>query len=157
MTVLSRETFSKLPGVLLGGGLGAGATIALVLADKEPKLLIQTFFAWGPASLIGLVAIVLVGQGVSKGFTSVMEFGDKMLQVGRENAASARENAASQQRLADAVNAIAKKDDQEAYEQRVLMGHIGTQTEKILTRFDELEKRMNDADRAKQQARGASA
>jgi multidrug efflux pump subunit AcrB len=145
---VSKETLSKLPSVLLGGGVGAGATIALILADKEPKLLIQTFFAWGPASLIGLVAMVLVSQGISKGFTTVVDFGEKLLQVGREVASS-------QEKLAGAVNEIAKKDDQEAYEQRVLMGHIGTQTEKILTRFDELERRMNDADREK--ARGASA
>lgn len=148
MTFVSKETLSKLPSVLLGGGVGAGATIALILADKEPKLLIQTFFAWGPASLIGLVAMVLVSQGISKGFTTVVDFGEKLLQVGREVASS-------QEKLAGAVNEIAKKDDQEAYEQRVLMGHIGTQTEKILTRFDELERRMNDADREK--ARGASA
>lgn len=148
MMFVSKETLSKLPSVLLGGGVGAGATIALILADKEPKLLIQTFFAWGPASLIGLVAMVLVSQGISKGFTTVVDFGEKLLQVGREVASS-------QEKLAGAVNEIAKKDDQEAYEQRVLMGHIGTQTEKILTRFDELERRMNDADREK--ARGASA
>jgi multidrug efflux pump subunit AcrB len=148
VTFVSKETLSKLPSVLLGGGVGAGATIALILADKEPKLLIQTFFAWGPASLIGLVAMVLVSQGISKGFTTVVDFGEKLLQVGREVASS-------QEKLAGAVNEIAKKDDQEAYEQRVLMGHIGTQTEKILTRFDELERRMNDADREK--ARGASA
>jgi hypothetical protein len=79
-----------------------------------------------------------------------MDLGERAIQA-------VTNSAASQQQLADAVNAIAKKDDQEAYEQRVLMGHIGTQTEKILTRFDELERRMNDADRAKQQARGASA
>jgi multidrug efflux pump subunit AcrB len=148
VTFVSKETLSKLPSMLLGGGVGAGATIALILADKEPKLLIQTFFAWGPASLIGLVAMVLVSQGISKGFTTVVDFGEKLLQVGREVASS-------QEKLAGAVNEIAKKDDQEAYEQRVLMGHIGTQTEKILTRFDELERRMNDADREK--ARGASA
>jgi hypothetical protein len=92
--------------------------------------------------------MVLVSQGISKGFTTVVDFGEKLLQVGREVASS-------QEKLAGAVNEIAKKDDQEAYEQRVLMGHIGTQTEKILTRFDELERRMNDADREK--ARGASA
>jgi len=148
VTLISKETLSKLLSVLLGGSVGAGATIALILADKEPKLLIQTFFAWGPASLIGLVAVVLVSQGISKGFTTVVDFGEKLLQVGREVASS-------QEKLAGAVNEIAKKDDQEAYEQRVLMGHIGTQTEKILTRFDELERRMNDADREK--ARGASA
>jgi hypothetical protein len=130
---------------MLGSGVGAGATVAYVLAEKEPKALIETFQHWGPLSLLVLVGMVLASHGASR----AMDLGKEMLQVGRENAAS-------QQQLADAVNAIAKKDDQESYEQRVLMGHIGTQTEKILVRFDELERRMNE-ERSTDKARGASA
>ncbi len=145
MTLVPKDLLAKLPQLLLGGAMGGGATIAYLLAEKEPKALIETFQHWGAPSFIGLVALVLVSQGASR----VMDLGEKMLQVGRENAAS-------QQQLADAVNAIARKDDQEAYEQRVLMGHIGTQTEKILARFDDMEKRMNEEGR-QERARGASA
>jgi hypothetical protein len=125
--------------------MGAGAAIAYVLAEREPKALIETFQRWGPWSLIGLVGMVIASR-----------VGERVMDLGERAIQAVTKSAASQQELADAVNQIAKKDDQESYEQRVLMGHIGTQTEKILTRFDELERRMNDADRAKQ-ARGASA
>jgi len=128
----------------MGGSAGIGATIALSLIDKEHHLIVETFRGWGASSLLGLVALFLFSQASSR----VMDMGDKMIEV-------ARQSAASQQQLADAVNAIARKDDQESYEQRVLMGHIGTQTEKILTRFDELERRLDDIDRAR--VRGASA
>jgi hypothetical protein len=146
VTLLPKELALKLPGWLLSGGMGAGAAIAYVLAEREPRALIETFQHWGPWSLMGLVAMVIASR-----------VGERVMDLGERAIQAVTNSAASQQQLADAVNAIAKKDDQEAYEQRVLMGHIGTQTEKILTRFDELERRMNDADRAKQQARGASA
>jgi hypothetical protein len=135
VTFVSRETLAKLPGLLLGGGIGAGATIALVLADKEPKLLIQTFFAWGPASLIGLVAVVLIGQGASKGFTRVMDFGEKLLQVGRDNAAS-------QQKLADAVNQIAQKDDERAREMDLVVGQLARNSRQILDDIRDLRERL---------------
>ena len=145
MTVIPKSwpTWSR-KAIEIVGGAGVGATIALTLIDKEHHYIVETFRAWGAPALLGLVALLLVSQGASR----VLDLGEQILPV-------LRENAASQQRLADAVNAIAKKDDQEAYEQRVLMGHIGTQTEKILTRFDELERRLNDLDR--ERARGASA
>lgn len=137
MTFISKETLTRLPGILLGGGLGAGATIALVLADKEPKLLIQTFFAWGPASLIGLVAVVLVGQGVSKGFTKVMDFGESMLQVGREAASS-------QQKLADAVNLIAQKDDERAREMELVVGQLARNSRQLLDDFRDLKQKLSE-------------
>lgn len=134
MTLVPKGLLEKLPELLMGGGLGAGVTIALVLAEKEPKLLIQTFFAWGPASLIGLVAIVLVGTGMSKGFTRVMDFGEQLLQVGRDNALS-------QQRLADAVNQIAQKDDERAREMDLVVGQLARNSRQILEDVRELKQR----------------
>lgn len=136
MTFISKETLAKLPQLLIGGSLGAGATIALVLADKEPKLLIQTFFAWGPASLIGLVAVVLVSTGISKGFTRAMDFGEKLLQVGRDNASS-------QQRLADAVNLIAQKDDERAREMDLVVGQLARNSRQMLDEFRELKQQLS--------------
>jgi hypothetical protein len=137
VTLVSKETLSKLPSVLLGGGVGAGATIALVLADKEPKLLIQTFFAWGPWSLIGLVGLVLLSQGASKGFTRVMDFGEKLLQVGRDNATS-------QQRLADAVNQIAQKDDERAREMELVVGQLARNSRQLLDDFRDLKQKLSE-------------
>jgi hypothetical protein len=134
VTLVPKGLLEKLPELLMGGGLGAGVTIALVLAEKEPKLLIQTFFAWGPASLIGLVAIVLVGTGMSKGFTRVMDFGEQLLQVGRDNALS-------QQRLADAVNQIAQKDDERAREMDLVVGQLARNSRQILEDVRELKQR----------------
>lgn len=136
MTLISKDALAKLPQLLLGGGVGAGATIALVLADKEPKLLIQTFFAWGPASLIGLVAVVLVSSGISKGFTRVMDFGEKLLQVGRDNATS-------QQKLADAVNQIAQKDDERAREMELVVGKLARDSRQILDYVRELKQQFS--------------
>jgi hypothetical protein len=146
VTFSPKDLFAKIPGMLLGGGMGAAATIVYVLADKEPKALIDTVQHLGASAFLGTIALVLASKGASR----VLDIGEQMLQVGRDNAAS-------QQRLADAVNSIASKDDAEAYEQRVLIGHIGTQTEKILTRFDDFEKRINQQDRDRDRARGANA
>jgi multidrug efflux pump subunit AcrB len=131
VTLLSKDMAAKLPQLLLGGGVGAGATIALVLAEKEPKLLIETFAHWGAPSLIGLVAVVLLGQGISKGFTRAMDFGERMLQVGRDNAAS-------QERLASAVNQIAQKDDERAREMELVVGQLARNSRQILDDIREL-------------------
>jgi Sec-independent protein translocase protein TatA len=123
--------FAKLPHILLGGAMGGGATVAYVLAEKEPKALIDTFQRWGPASFISLVALVLFSQ-----------FAEKILQV-------ARENASSQQQLADAVREMVNKDDREKEEQRRLLSYVGSQQEKILSSLEEL--------RQERKSRGASA
>lgn len=136
MTLIPKGLLSKLPELLIGGGAGAGVTIALVLAEKEPKLLIQTFFSWGPASLIGLVAIVLVSQGISKGFTRGMDFGEKVLQMGREVADSQRQ-------LADAVNQIAKKDDEHAREMDLVVGQLARNSRQILDDVRELKQQLS--------------
>jgi hypothetical protein len=127
VTLLSRDLFAKLPHLLLGGGMGAGAIIAYELAEREPKALIETFQHWGAASLIGLVALVLLSQTSQR----LMDFGEKMLQVGRDNSAS-------QQKLADAVQELANRDDREKEEQRRLLSFVGSQQEKILVAIDEL-------------------
>ena len=127
MTLAGKDLVSKLPHLLLGGGMGAGAAIAYVLADKEPKALIETFQHWGAPSLLGLVALVLVSQGAGR----VMDLGEKLLQVGRDNAVA-------QQQLADAVQELVNKDDRETEEQRRMLSYVGSQQEKILAAIDDL-------------------
>ncbi|MFL6310596.1 MAG: hypothetical protein ACJ71W_00695 [Terriglobales bacterium] len=139
MTLLSKDLFTKLPHLLLGGGMGAGAIIAYELAEREPKALIETFQHWGAQSLIGLVALVVVSQLGGR----FIDLGESMLQVGRDNASS-------QQKLADAVQELANRDDREKEEQRRLLSFVGSQQEKILVAIDELKQQGN-------RSRGASA
>jgi hypothetical protein len=82
-----------------------------------------------------LVAVVLLGQGASKGFTRVMDFGEKLLQVGRDNATS-------QQRLADAVNQIAQKDDERAREMDLVVGQLARNSRQILDDIRDLRERL---------------
>ena len=139
MTLISKDLFSKLPHLLLGGGMGAGAIIAYELAEREPKALIETFQHWGAQSLIGLVALVIASQLGGR----FIDLGESMLQVGRENSAS-------QQKLADAVQELANKDDREKEEQRRLLSFVGSQQEKIMLALDELKQQGT-------RSRGASA
>jgi hypothetical protein len=139
VTLLSKDLFTKLPHVLLGGGVGAGAMIAYELAEREPKALIETFQHWGAQSLIALVALVIASQLGGR----FIDLGEQMLQVGRENSAS-------QQKLADAVQELANRDDREKEEQRRLLSYVGSQQEKILTAIDDLKQQGT-------RSRGASA
>jgi multidrug resistance efflux pump len=127
MTLLPKDLISKLPHMLFGGGLGAGAAIAYLLADKEPKALIETFQHWGAPAMLALVALVFVSQGAGR----VLDLGEKML-------ISTEKNATAQQQLADAVQALVNKDDREKEEQRRLLSYVGSQQEKILTAIEDL-------------------
>jgi hypothetical protein len=124
-----------LPHLFFGGGAGAGVMIVYLLVQKEPRLALEVIKSWGAPAMLGLVAMVLVDRGFRN-----------LIQVGRENAVA-------QQRLADAVQEIASRDNAEAVQQRAIMDHVATQTEKILTRLDELDQ----AAPRKEASRGASA
>jgi hypothetical protein len=124
---LPKDMVAKLPHLLLGTSMGAGATIAYVLAEKEPRALIETFQHWGAQAFLGMVALVVFSQ-VS---TRVIDVGAQMVQVGRDNATA-------QQKLADAVQELANRDDREKEEQRRLLSYVGSQQEKILRAIDEL-------------------
>jgi hypothetical protein len=127
VTFIPKDLFSKLPGLLIGGGMGACATVAYVLAEKEPKALIETFQRWGAWSFLGLVAMVLLSQGAGR----VLDLGERML-------ASTEKNAEGMQKLADGVQALVNKDDREKEEQRRLLSFVGSQQEKIMLALDEL-------------------
>ena len=121
-------------GIALFGSAGVGATIALTLIDKEHHSIVETFRAWGPMPLIGLVALVIVAP-------RVMDLGERMIN-------SSEKNAASQQQLADAVQALVNKDDRDKEEQRRLLSYVGSQQEKILQKLEQM---------SEPKARGASA
>ena len=150
MTFLSKDVFTKLPHLLLGGGVGAGAMIAYELAEREPKALIETFQHWGALSFLILVGMVLLSQGAGR----VLDLGQRMLASTEKNGermlASTEKNAEGMQKLADAVQALANRDDREKEEQRRLLSFVGSQQEKILAAMDELKQQGN-------RSRGASA
>jgi hypothetical protein len=138
VTLVPKDLLSKLPGLLLGGGMGAGATIAYVLADKEPRALIEVFQHWGAVSFLVLVGMVLFSQGAGR----VLDLGERMI-------ASSEKTAASMQQQADAIQALVNKDDREKEEQRRMLSYVGSQQEKILAAMEEL--------RQAGRSRGASA
>jgi hypothetical protein len=138
VTLVPKDLLSKLPGLLLGGGMGAGATIAYVLADKEPRALIEVFQHWGAVSFLVLVCMVLFSQGAGR----VLDLGERMI-------ASSEKTAASMQQQADAIQALVNKDDREKEEQRRMLSYVGSQQEKILAAMEEL--------RQAGRSRGASA
>lgn len=139
MTLVPKDLLSKIPHLLLGGGMGAGAAIAYELAEKEPKALIETFQHWGALSFLALVGMVLLSHVVGR----ALDLGERML-------VSTERTATSQQQLADAVQALVNKDDREKEEQRRLLSFVGSQQEKIMVALDELKQQGN-------RSRGASA
>jgi hypothetical protein len=118
---------------IFGGSAGSGMLLAYELISKQPAMVIETFRSWGPLSLFCLIGLVMVDRG----FRSIV--------------GATEQSAAAQQKLADAVNMIAVKDDREKEEQRRLLSYVGSQQETIIRRMDEI------ATQLKGQARGASA
>jgi hypothetical protein len=106
--------------VLLGGGVTAGAMATYELfeiAKRDPKIL-ESVVGWGPLFIIAVVVIVVVDRN----------FG-QMIALGRDNVQA-------QQRMSDAMEKIAEKDDRQAEELRRLTSYNGLQTEKIMKRLD---------------------
>lgn len=111
---------------LLANPFVTGTTAAVVgvigtLAVRESHLLIEAVKSFGGPWLIGLVAIFVVSQG----FSQVME-------AGKEAILAMKESAASQQRLADAVNLIARKDDERARENELVMDYLTRNSKAVL-------------------------
>jgi len=127
-----REWAHKL---LFGSGVGAAAMLVLELAHAEPKLFIETFRQWGAAAFLTLVALFLVNSWL------------------RAATKSGTETAAAMQRLADSVQMIAQKDTEEQYEQKILLGHIGSSIEKLRESMADLSDRLEPNPRL---ARGVS-
>lgn len=122
--------------LLFGSGMGASATIVLVLADKEPRLFIETFQRWGAAAFIAVIVLFMANSGM------------------RSLIKASADNASALQRLADSVQMIAQKDTEEQYEQKILLGHIGSSIEKLRESMAELSDRLPDRDRMQPLARG---
>ncbi|HZU33725.1 MAG TPA: hypothetical protein VFB79_21605 [Candidatus Angelobacter sp.] len=118
------DVFQRL---FFGGGVGASATVVLELVHAEPKMFLETFQRWGAAAFITLIVLFMVNSG----FRSLIR--------------ASADNAAALQRLADSVQMIAQKDTEESYEQKILLGHIGSSIEKLRESMAELSDRLPPA------------
>lgn len=105
-------------------GLGTGATLALVVVEMwraHPELLIGLATSWGPVTGLCFAGLWFVDRRFGEG-VQVM-----------------RDNTIAQQRLADAVTQIAQKDDSERREQKLQIGYVAAQQEKILEKLEGME------------------
>lgn len=114
MKLLPADWTKALPHLLIGGGVGVTAAVVLTLAQKEPARIVEMFRGWGPGSLIGVIAVLLVSRGF-----------DRMVDAQLKGAASA-------QQLADAVKLIAKKDDEQARENQLVTDYLTRTTSEVL-------------------------
>jgi hypothetical protein len=113
--------------VVLGGGVSAGAIATYELfeiAKKDPHLL-QAVIGWGPLFIIAVVAIVVVDRN----------FG-QMIQLGRDNVQA-------QQRMSEAMEKIADKDDRQAQKLETLSSYSALQSEKVLNHLDAQGRRLD--------------
>jgi hypothetical protein len=112
--------FSKLlRTLLLCCSAGGGAAFIYALVEKEPRMVLETLQKFGPETFLGLIALLMLDRSIKNGISIL------------------RESTQAQQRLADAVQEIAHKDDREREEQRRLMNYIGAQQERILDVFQQ--------------------
>lgn len=116
--------------IIFGGSMGSGAFLIYELVAREPRMIIDTFRSWGPLSVLALVMLAMLDRG----FRAVVGATEK--------------SAAALQEMSDAVRQIAKKDSDDAYEQRILMGHIATQMETILARFEQMKEELAEVRKA---------
>jgi type II secretory pathway component PulM len=102
----------------LGGGVSAGGATVLVLyelAKKDPTLL-QQVVGWGPM-FVALVIVILV-------------IVNPMIQ-------NQRDGTKAMQEMADAVRAIATKDDRQAEQLQTLAAYNATQSERMLRHLED--------------------
>jgi hypothetical protein len=122
--------------LIFGTGAGIGVMIAYIVFDAvhaKPELALQTFGTLmsgsGALTVVLLVALYFGNARVGEG-----------LQVLRDNTSAQKDNAVAQRDLADAVQSLAVKDDREAEKQRLMLSYIAQQQEKILEKFETLDK-----------------
>lgn len=104
----------------MGSGISAGALIAyeaIDVARRDPDTL-RTVLSWGPVFVIAVIVLFMVDRN----------FG-QIIAIGKENVQA-------QQKMADAMNEIADKDDRQAEELRRLTSYNAVQSERIMKRMD---------------------
>jgi hypothetical protein len=122
VTLSAKGVREIIPHLLLGGGsAGVAGVIAYKLVESNPALIIEMFKSWGPLSLLSVMGLMVMDRG----FRRMVDASEK--------------SSAAQQRLADAVHEIAQRDDYEAAQHRILLGHIGATMEKVLVKLEGME------------------
>jgi hypothetical protein len=110
-------------GVALAGLVG-GTSFAVVIAALigEPKLAVDLAKSLGPAAVIVIAALVFLDRWFSKGMDAF------------------ERNAVANETLATAVRQIAERDDRQALLMQREIRYVGTQMDKLMERFDEIQK-----------------
>lgn len=122
MTLAPKGLRDIVPHLVLGGSsAGVAGVLAYELVKSSPALVIETFKSWGPLSLLCVLGLLVMDRG----FRRMVDASEK--------------SSAAQQRLADAVHEIAQRDDYEAAQHRILLGHIGATMEKVLVKLESIE------------------
>jgi hypothetical protein len=111
---------------VFGGAVTSLGAMVFTLAEKEPKLLIETLQKFGPATFLGLVALVILDRGLKSG------------------AAILREGTAAQQKLADAVQAISARDDERSREMELIVDHVARGMRDVKSETREVKKQVGE-------------
>lgn len=120
-TLSGAELVKKL---VLGGSVSAGAVLAyelLEIARRDPKV-IEAVVSWGPMFAIAICGMLIVDRRIGSGVEAL-------------NA-----NASAQQKLADAVQQIAQRDDERQREMELVIGHLSRNSAAILDHVSEMRK-----------------
>jgi len=123
---LSGAVGERLRPWLLTGTAGTGAMLAYFFVQalrSDPELMKEVIVGvlrWGPLFVICAALIWVLDNRM------------------KEFAAANRDSATQQQRMADAMQQLAQKDDIERRELKLTIGYVASQQEKILERLDEV-------------------
>ncbi|GEM_PF-3274964 len=121
LTILGFTVGEFVKKVLLGSGVTAGAIATYQLfeiAKKDPRAL-ETVLGWGPIFVIAVALIFMVDRRLGMGIEALQN------------------NAVAQERMSDAMQRIAEKDDREAEELKRLVSYNALQSDKVLARMDD--------------------
>ena len=113
--------------LVIAGTGGAGGVLGIAVLDlvrSQPQMVLTLFREWGPLALIVMIGMLVADR-----------------RLGESNQVS-REMAASMQKLADATNRIAEKDDERARELELAVGVMARDTSEVLSRVKELKAQM---------------
>lgn len=92
--------------LFFGCGVGGGATLMFLLAEKQPGRLIEMLEKFGPETFLGVIALVILDRNMKSGISIQ------------------RDSVAAMQKASDAITQIANKDDEHVREMELLLDHL---------------------------------
>lgn len=122
-------------GILVGGSMAGGGTVAFALIElmrSEPERAFRLLQTWGPGFLLALFVAWCVSRIINRALDIAERVGDRL--------AGSLENVAIEQRglseaghaQAMAMQTMADKDDREKQEMQILIGVVNSKVEQTL-------------------------